>query len=681
MELRRRFIQYIDMLLHINKVFRGTRLARLVLIMVAVSLAGRAGPGTAASGWSPVGPDGGHILALAESRLNPGLLYALAFNVQGQVFRSLNGGASWRRMAWIRDFVYDLVCDPRRPDTVYVLWMNGVYKSYDRGSTWTKHALPSPHYSFGRIAVSPKNSSVVYATGIAVTSPSTWTTCMAVFKSNTGGQTWSVKRIIPGSAAGQARALAVDPVHPNILYVGGWYTTDAYRDGLFKSSDGGSTWKDITGTIVDEPRAIVVDPANSSRLYVGTTAGVYASADGGKTWTKGKGLAAATVLAFAPSDSNVLYAGNGTAIARSRYAGANWTVLTHSAYGSVACLSPSPGRLLYGASGGLYKSADGGTTWASSHKGIRAAMMGAPAISAAAPGTLYAVVPAMGLMKSVDARTRWSKLPDFERSRSVLRIVLHATNQKILYALGSGTVISSAATADPLPSIYKTVNGGTSWTKVLTAAVADLELSRTNPARVFAAGTSGTGANEVMALYKSSDGGKTWTTYTAYAAGNTRLYELAVDPSNDRVLYIGGDRGIYTKLFLKSIDGGLTWTNLSSSLPGIPIGRLVFDPSNTQRLYNVHSAGTYRSEDGGLSWTRLDMGDFQAEDMVIDPADPNVFFAAGSAGVRMSADGGATWTDITGSLPIKNVLGLALDPVGRTLYAGTNGASLYKRAL
>lgn len=67
--------------------------------------------------------------------------------------------------------------------------------------------------------------------------------------------------------------------------------------------------------------------------------------------------------------------------------------------------------------------------------------------------------------------------------------------------------------------------------------------------------------------------------------------------------------------------------------------------------------------------------------MVIDQAAPDRLVIAGYAGVRKSEDGGATWTDITGNLPVKNVFGLSLDPATRTLFAGTDGASLYKKAL
>lgn len=652
----------------------------LSISLAALSLAPSSGH-NAAAGWTSIGPDGGSILAIAESGSNHNLTYALATNVQGQVFLSLNGGSSWKRKAWIRDFVYDLAVNPKRPDTVYVLWMKGVYKSTDRGSTWTKYAFQAPHSTFGRIAVHPHNPSLVYATGIYVADQTTWKSGMALFKSNTGGRTWSYKRIIPSSSQGQARALAVDPANPRTIYVGGWYTTDVYRDGLFKSTDGGTNWTEITGTIVEEPTAILVDPANPSRLCVGTIAGVYRSVNGGLTWTKIQGIPAATVLAADPSADRVFYAGDGTKIYRSSDAGARWSALSSAAYGTVACLSLSAGRMFYGASGGLYKSTTEGGSWIASHKGIRAAMIGAPSVSLAAAGTLYGVVPSMGIVKSADSGATWTKLPDFERSRNILGIAPHPTNPKILYALGTGPLSSSGSSADPLPSLYRTVNGGTSWIKLLTAAVSDFKLSRKTPSRVFAAGKSGSGRGEVMALYTSANAGKTWTTHTAYAAANTHVYELAVDPSNDKIIYIGGDQAVYTKLFLKSGDGGLTWINLSASLPGIPIGRIVFDPSNSRNLYNVHSVGIYRSEDEGASWTKIDTGDFQAESMVIDPAAPDHLMIAGSAGVRMSTDSGLTWTDITGSLPIKNVIGLAMDPVNRTLFAGTYGASLYKKTL
>jgi photosystem II stability/assembly factor-like uncharacterized protein len=653
----------------------------LSLFVAAASLTLRSAPDAAASGWKAVGPDGGDILAQAETRLNPTEIYALATNNFGQVFRTLNGGASWKRMAWINDFVYDIACDPRNPGNVYVLWMNGVYKSIDKGAAWTKYSFPTPHSSYGRIAVSPKNSSIVYVTGNYVTSQASWKTCMAVFKSNNGGRTWSFKPIIPASSQGQARALAVDPGQPATLYVGGWYTSGSYRDGLFKSRDGGSTWTDITGAIVEEPKAIVIDPTNTARLYVGTIAGVYASADGGRTWTKGKGIEAASVLAVDPSNAQVLYAGYERTIYRTADRGANWTTLPATVYGSLSCFSLSPGRMFYGSTGGLYRSTDAAASWTSSHKGIKAVKMGPLVVSKAAPGTLIALVPSRGIMKSPDSGATWEKLPDFERSRSILKIALHPTNAKIIYALAGGPVLATNSKANPLPSIYKTLNGGLSWSKALTGNLADLELSPKNPSRVFAAGKAVSGSGDVMAFFKSVNGGKTWTTHTIYASPNTHIYDLAVDPSNDNILYVGGDQGVYTKLFMKSSDGGTSWANLSSGLAGVPVGTLVFDPADSRRIYNVHSVGIYRSEDGGSTWAQLKVPDFQAEAMVIDPDSPNVLYAGGYSGVRMSADSGATWSDITGSLPLKYIPFLALDPTNRFLFAGTNGAGIYKKTL
>lgn len=504
---------------------------------------------------------------------------------------------------------------------------------------------------------------------------------MALFKSNTGGRTWSYKLITPNSTQGLARALAIDPGQPNTLYVGGWYTTDVLREGLFKSTDGGATWTEITGTIGEEPKAIVIDPSDTSRLYVGTTAGVYRSSDGGLTWTKGKKIGAATVLAVEPSDPQVLYAGNGSTIYRSTDRGANWTALHATVYGSLSCFSLSSGRMFYGSSGGIYRSADQAATWTSSYKGIKAAKMGPLVESKAAPGTLFAIVPSLGILKSPDSGATWTKLPDFERSQGVTRIALHPTNPKIIYALAGGPVLAANSQADPSPSVYKTLNGGTSWSKVLTGTLADLELSQNNPSRIFAAGKAMSGFSDVMALFTSANGGKTWTTHTVYPYANTHVYDLAVDHTNDKIIYIGGDQGIYTKLFFKSTDGGASWIDLSSGLPGIPVGMLVFDPANSRRLYNVHSAGTYRSEDGGVSWTRLLIHNFQAEAMVIDPSSPSTLWAGGYLGVRMSVDSGLTWSDITGSLPLKYIPSLGLDAKNRILFAGTYGASVYKKTL
>ena len=174
---------------------------------------------------------------------------------------------------------------------------DGVYKSMDAGKTWKRVGLEDTR-QIGRIRVHPRNSDVVYVAALGhLFGPNEQ---RGIFRSKDGGKNW--ERVLQRGNKAGAIDLTFDPTNPNILYAGFW---EVYRKpwtlesggpggGIFKSTDGGDTWSEITRN-AGLPKGMVgkvgitVSPANSDRVWAIVEAedgGVFRSDNAGRTWTK-----------------------------------------------------------------------------------------------------------------------------------------------------------------------------------------------------------------------------------------------------------------------------------------------------------------------------------------------------------------------------------------------------------
>lgn len=214
----------------------------------------------------------------------------------------------------------------------------------------------------------------------------------------------------------------------------------------------------------------------------------------------------------------------------------------------------------------------------------------------------------------------------------------------------------------------------------MTNSFKDLLINDRNPGHVFIAGYSSQTGLAVMAMHKSLDGGDNWETFTlpGTASGGaeaTSALAVAVDPANDRTVYLGGSIDSAGALF-KSLDGGTTWTKLAAGVFVDPILDLAVDPSSPARVYAGTEGGFFRSENGGAAWTKT--ADPPAACIHLDPAAPSSLTVAGSRGVYSSENRGQDWTDLNATLPVKNVLTLGVNPASKTLFAGTNGGGVFR---
>src|SRR5215813_11356398 len=261
--------------------------------------------------WRQIGPfRGGRSTAVTGVASQPMVFYF--GGTGGGVWKTSDGGINWEPISDGAVFgtgsVGAIGLSDSDPNTIYVgmgespirgnvSHGDGVYKSTDGGKTWKRVGLEDTR-QISRVRVHPKNPDIVYVAAQG----HVWASNAdrGVFRSKDGGKTW--QKVLYRSDKAGACDLIIDPTNPNVLYAGLW---EVYRkpwtlesgglgSGIFKSTDGGDTWTEITrnpglprGTIGIV--GITVSPANPDRLWAILEAedgGVFRSDNGGKTWTK-----------------------------------------------------------------------------------------------------------------------------------------------------------------------------------------------------------------------------------------------------------------------------------------------------------------------------------------------------------------------------------------------------------
>jgi photosystem II stability/assembly factor-like uncharacterized protein len=268
--------------------------------------------------------DGGRTWAKADNGLVSTLIPSLALapgsskilyaGGYGGVFRSADGGRTWRFARGLgRSPVDTLVVDPQNRRRLYAVesWQGGMYTSSDAGVRWRLMQTPFPSTGVRAFAIDPQNPHVIYVADCGGACARA-----TLQRTDDGGANWTPIKGIPSAV----QSLAIDPQHPNTLFAG---TT---RGDIFRSSDGGSSWKQVArppalpsshqyGIV-----AIVIDPRDPDNVYAGrSNGGIIKSSDGGTTWARANtgltwtsgddGLIDRNVnaLAIDPRDPRILY--------------------------------------------------------------------------------------------------------------------------------------------------------------------------------------------------------------------------------------------------------------------------------------------------------------------------------------------------------------------------------------
>ncbi len=255
-----------------------------------------------------------------------------------------------------------------------------------------------------------------------------------------------------------------------------------------------------------------------------------------------------------------------------------------------------------------------------------------------------------GLYKTVDGGVSWTLASEQTLNQYVDALALHPTNANLLFAWFRPNfgVFSSA--------LMRSTDGGRTWNEVLrvNSGTVGVQFDPLNPNRMFAHSDS---------VYRSSDGGLSWR-----AVGTFRnVQALAVYQPNPEIVYAFAGFNLY-----KSDNAGQTWTLRNSRLPSSASTAAVFTVDSNILFLGSASFGStggfYRSIDSGASWLRLTTGFGRSSSVgviAVDPTNPNVIYAGGYAnGVYLSTDTGDSWRLISNAVPDHYVQALVISPNG-----------------
>ncbi|MGV8039232.1 MAG: WD40/YVTN/BNR-like repeat-containing protein [Thermoanaerobaculaceae bacterium] len=551
---------------------------------------------------------GGNYLADAVTRKQRGFIY-----------KTTDGGASWRLLVEPGALVRWIILDPTNPDIVYAstgifdrhaVQVEGVLKSTDAGTTWAHINEGLTTLAVGALAMHPANPQVLLAgTGKAsgiTDSPDEING--GVFKTTDGGAHW--RQVDPIHANGNHEirfsAIAFAPSNPSIVYASTGYI-------VLRSTDGGETWATYhvpaDGEFYGQPIAMVVHPTDPDTIFVnGYGGGVFVSSDAGRSWQDAsKGYTGNQVWAIAvdPEDPDYVAAGSKNGTYRSTDGGGHWQGRNTAPDRYPWCLElrslaidpSSRDTWLLGEQdwGTIFRTTDGGASW-------------------------HGVLPPL----ATDAST-------FNR-RSVHAIAFAPSQPATVYA-ATGIAVNYVDHDTRGHGVFKSTDGGLSWSAANT-------------------GLEGTSLNALS---------------------------VAVHPHDPDTVYVGLLlEGVYT-----TTDGGAHWQPASSGLLAPEIRSLAIDPNDPDVvLAGAESGGMWRSTDGGATWKQSGAGmapEASIRAVVFDRARPGVVYAGSqSSGVHRSTDGGVTWTLISTGLHNRAINALAITADGLHLYAATEGNGVYR---
>ncbi|OYT71201.1 MAG: glycosyl hydrolase [Chloracidobacterium sp. CP2_5A] len=334
---------------------------------------------------------------------------------------------------------------------------------------------------------------------------------------------------------------------------------------------------------------------------------------------------------------------------------------------AVAGVAGQPHLYYFGATGGgVWKTTDGGASWQPLGDGtFRVGSVGALAVASSDPNVIYVgmgehtwrgnVSHGDGVYKSADAGRTWRRV-GLENTRHIARIRIHPANPDVVYVAAMGHCFGP----NPERGVYRSTDGGKTWQRILFASdkagCADLAMDPTNP-RILYAGmweaqrgphffsSGGPGSG----LWKTTDGGDTWQELTrkpGMPKGTLGKICVTVSPVNPDRLWasVEAEEGG----IFRSDDGGATWTRATGDRSlrqrAWYFSRVQADPKDADAVYALN-VQWYRSGDGGRTFTPMPTTHADHHDLWIAPDDPRRMILGNDGGASVSIDGGRSWTE------------------------------------
>lgn len=687
--------------------------------------------------WRMIGPfRGGRVNAVSGVIGQPDTFYF--GSVGGGLWKSLNAGRTWNPIfdSQPAASIGAIGVAPSNPNVVYVgtgepdmrdsiAFGDGIYKSTDAGKTW-KHTGLENTRQIGRIIVDPKNPNVVFVAALGHAygpNPD-----RGVYRSRDGGATWQ-KVLFKNDDVG-AIDLAFDPTNSQIVYATLWNVrrppwfiyapANGLGGGIFKSTDGGANWKEISEGIPAEGRGhigIAVAPSNRNRVYAIVDAkedakdvnakggGLFVSNDGGATWTKNSSDKRVwdrgwyfEKVTVDPKNADTVYVSN-TSVYRSTDAGKTWTAIKGAPGGDdyhQLWINPDdPKRMVLGSDQGGIVTVDGATTWSSWYNQPTAqtyhvapdyrfpywvtgaqqdsGAVGTPSRSRhseisnrdweglcsggesgyTAPDPLHPEIFFGGTVSRCNVLTGETKNVTPERGGTPGQF-RHAWTQPLVFSQADPHALYFAN-----QFLYKTTNGGESWTQI------SQDLTREDP-----------GVPPNLNEAAAADAPK--------EKRRGVIYTIAPSPLRAAMIWIGTDDGLIQGTY----DDGKTWKNvtppaMASWSKVVMIEASHFDVDEAYAAVERHQLEDYephiyRTRDAGRTWTEITKGlpgGSYLQTVKEDPQRRGLLFAGTERSVFVSFDDGDHWQSLQLNVPPASMRDLAIH--GDDLIVATHGRGFW----
>lgn len=691
----------------------------------------------------------GRVSAIAGVRERSGKITFFVGAASGGVWKSEDSGTRYRPVFDEQPVqsIGAIALDPKNSRNVWVgtgeSWTrnsvsigDGIYKSTDGGETWT-HAGLEKSERIGKILVSPKNSDTVFAAvpgALWSDSPD-----RGLYKTTDGGKTWKLV-LKGGNLSTGCTAIALDPGNPNVMFAGMWdfrRTGWGYRSGgsgpdkpsasgLFRSTDGGETWTEITPErnkgFPKKPYgrlAVAVAPSNAKRIYCfveSPDSALFVSNDGGLTWEK-RDKSQWMVwrpfyfanLTVDPKNPDRVFKTDGSLI-MSEDGGKSFSTVggfggMHGDVHDVWIDATNPQVVFSGDDGGIWYSYNGGSKWWKGEN-LPISQFYHVSVDESDPYRVYG-----GLQDNSSfvgdsqypggiTNSRWENMFNGDG----FWMFPDPADPDYIYAEYQGGFIGrvnrhthEARTIQPTPNYQEKLRFN--WN-------APIALSPNEKGTIYLG---------AQFLFRSNDHGQSWerispdlttndpekqkqeqsggvTIDNSSAEMHTTIYSISESPKEKGLIWVGTDDG---NLQITR-DNGKAWSNVVANVPGLPKNSWVswvqastFDAATAYVTFDRHTFGdmapyAFRTTDYGKTWTPLvtpqETKTVRGYAHVIkeDAVSPNLLFLGTEFGLWVSVDGGKNWAQFKGShFPAVAVRDLAIQPRENDLVLATHGRGIW----
>jgi photosystem II stability/assembly factor-like uncharacterized protein len=687
--------------------------------------------------WRSIGPyRGGRVTAVAGVPSQPMVYYFGATG--GGVWKTTDGGVNWEPISdgyFTTGSVGAIGVSESDPNVIYVgmgespirgnvSHGDGVYKSTDAGKTWKNVGLGDTR-QIGRVRVHPKNPDLVYVAALGhIFGPHEE---RGVFRSKDGGKTWE-KILYRNNKAG-AIDLILDPSNPNVIYAGFWevirtaYSLESGGEGsgLFKSTDGGDTWNEITRN-QGLPRGLVgkvgitVSAANPERLWALVEAedgGVFRSDNAGRTWVKTnerrnlRQRAWYYTRIYADTKNvDTVYVLN-TGFYKSNDAGRTFTTINvpHGDNHDLWISPDDPMRMINSNDGGANVSFNGGRTWTDQDQPT--AQFYRVALDDDFPYLIYGaqqdnstVRIASRTMTAGISQTDWDVTAGSESGW----VVPHPKDSNIVFGGNYGgylTRLDHRTRQERNITVWpdNPMGWGAEGMKYRFQWNFPIVFSPHDPVTLYV------GSNLV---FKSTNEGQSWQAISPDLTRNDKaklgpsggpitkdntsveyyctIFALMESPVLKDVIWTGSDDG----LVHVTRDGGKKWENVTpKELPEwIQINSLEASPHDAATAYfaaTMYKSDDfrpylYKTNDYGKTWKKIVNGIPESAFTRVIREDPNrrgLLYAGTETGIYVSFNDGESWQSLQLNLPVVPITDLALHKRDKDLVAATQGRSFW----